>query len=179
GLLAFPQQPASRRAPDELLAVLRRALEARPDLWHARSAVVRQLLNMRRLDEADEAARKAVARFPLLPRLWFDLALVCDAKQDRAGEVEALQQALHISPNWGVVLRRLSEVHERDGKPEEARAALEQAVARAPLDCGNHGWLADLLWRQGAKEAALERVQHALRLEPGYEWAWNALREWA
>lgn len=191
GLLAFQQHAAFTLEPEELLATLEEALAARPDLWHAWSAVVRQLLAMHRrdeslplfaaphLDRAAETARQAVRRFPLLPRLWFDLAEVCAARNDHAGEIEALNQARHISPRWGLVLRRLAEVHERDGRPEEARRVLEQAVAYAPLDHVNHGYLADLLWRQGDRPAALERVQLALRLEPGYEWAWEMLRRWA
>jgi tetratricopeptide (TPR) repeat protein len=191
GLLAFQQHAAFTLEPEELLATLEEALAARPDLWHAWSAVVHQLLAMHRrdeslplfatprLDQAAERARQAVNRFPLLPRLWFDLAEVCAARRDHAGEIEALNQARHISPKWGLVLRRLAEVHERDGQPAQARQVLEQAVAYAPLDCVNHGHLADLLWRQGDRPAALERIRHALRLEPGYEWAWEMLRTWS
>src|SRR5262249_58484195 len=74
---------------------------------------------------------------------------------------------------------QLAEAHERAGRPAEARALLEQAVARAPLDPLNHGYLADALWKLGEKEAAVDRLRHAVLLEPGYDWAWNALCDWA
>src|SRR5205823_1174560 len=79
GLLAYQQCARYTLEPEELLASLRKGLEARPDLWHAWSAVVRQLTAVGRLDEALDLARQATGRFPLLPRLWLDLALVCRA----------------------------------------------------------------------------------------------------
>jgi tetratricopeptide (TPR) repeat protein len=36
-----------------------------------------------------------------------------------------------------------------------------------------------MLWKLGEKEAALERLAQAVRLEPSYEWAWSRLAEWS
>ncbi len=76
-------------------------------------------------------------------------------------------------------MRELAELYEEDNRLDEARQLLEQAVVRAPLAAANHGCLADLLWQQGEHEAAVERLKHALRLDPGYEWAWRRLSEFA
>jgi tetratricopeptide (TPR) repeat protein len=179
GLLAYVQHAQATLEPEELLACLRRALDARPDLCHAWSAVVRQLSNMQCHAEALELARKATARFPLLPQLWFDLANVLRANKDSVGELEAIQRALQISPGWGDALRRLSEIHDRQGRLDKAKEVLKQAVARAPLDCYNHGCLADVLWRSAERERAVECVKRAIQLEPGYDWGWNALCRWS
>lgn len=179
GLLAYREQAQYVLEPEELLGLLKKALEARQDLWHAWSAVIRQLTSMDRLDEADQLARQAAERFPLLPRIWIDLAGVCRARKDRDGELHALQSALEINPGWGVAVRQLSALYEREDNPVESRKLLEQAIARTPLDAYNHGCLADLLWRVEEKDPALAGVQQALRLDPSYEWAWNALREWS
>ena len=179
GLLSYREHAAGTLDPEELLASLREGLQARPDLWHAWSAVIQQLLALDRLDEAAELARQATERFPLLPRLWFDRAQVCRARLDRDGEVAALQSACQINPAWGTIARALSEAHERRGDREAARHVLEQVAARDPLDAMNHGCLADLLWRTGEREQALTRVEHAVQIAPGYTWAWNALRDWS
>ena len=121
-----------RWSPEELLATLRKGLRVRPDLWHAWSAVTWQLMDMDRLDEALHIARQATARFPLLPRLWLDLAKVCEARADRAAEKEALQQALRISPGWGQAIVQLASLYERTGEFEQAKQVLEQAVMRTP-----------------------------------------------
>lgn len=176
GLLAYREHAREDLAPGELLAQLEQARAARPDLWHAWSAVILQLVDMDRLGEAHDIACAARDRFPLLPRLWLDLALVCQLRQDAAGELEALRQARRMNPGWGAVARRLAEACDRQGDAAQARAVLEQAVARTPLDPANHGALADTLWRAGERDAAVAELEAAVRLEPDFEWAWNQLR---
>jgi len=41
------------------------------------------------------------------------------------------------------------------------------------------GELADLMWKMDAREEALARVEHVVQVEPGYNWAWDALRAWS
>src|SRR5690606_10118907 len=70
GLLAFREHARGVLEADELLGELQAALAARPDLWHAWSAVAMQLLHMNRLDDAMDTVRQANERFPLQARLW-------------------------------------------------------------------------------------------------------------
>lgn len=178
-LLTYRTYARDTLPADEVLAQLQEALRARPDLWHAWSAVVRQLIDMDRPAEARDTARQATERFPLLPALWLDRALACRAAGDLAGERDALGQALQINPGWSTAIRQLCHSYEREGDFAQSRALLEKAVQRDPLDVQNHGWLADALWRTGDREAALERLKQALQMEPGYEWAWGMLRQWS
>lgn len=179
GLLAYREAAFSLLDPPELLAALREAHAARPDLWHAWSAVVCQLADMQQLDEALDLARQSTERFPLLPRVWLDLAQVHRARGEREAEIPPLHRALLLAPAWGRASRLLADVHQRMGQYEEARRVLEQAIAAAPLDAYNHGCLADVLWHLGLKAECVAVVEQALRLEPGYEWAWEALRGWS
>ena len=179
GLLAFREVARRIMAPEELLASLRQAHRERPDLWHAWSALIQQLTDMQRLDEALALAREATGRFPLLPRLWLDLSLVHRVRLDRPREIEALEKAAQINPNFTFPARELALALERDGQLPRARTILEQAAARAPLDAFNHGCLAAVLWNLGEKKTALQRLQHALRLDPGYDWGWRTLRDWS
>lgn len=179
GLLAFREQAQGTLSAEELLQTLQEGLAARPDLWHAWSAVIRQLTDMQRYEEARALAQQAVARFPLFPVLWLDLAGVFRAKNDPAGEEEALRRAYEINPSWGLAVRQLADCCRRQGRLTEARALLEEALRRTPLDASLHGALAEVLWQQGERLLALEKVQQALRLEPGYDWAWGALRSWS
>jgi cellulose synthase operon protein C len=77
GLLAFGHHARAILGPDDLLATFRKAQEARPDLWHAWSALIQELEHQGKRDEALQRAQDAVARFPLLAAVWLDLAAVC------------------------------------------------------------------------------------------------------
>ncbi len=177
GLLAFAEQAHGTFEPAELLVMLREALAARPDLWHAWSAVIVQLSEMNRLDEALELATQATERFPLLPKLWLDLAMVQQHRHDTGAEQAALRRALEINPNWALAARRLAESFERGHQLNEARELLEGMARRAPLDGGVLMELTDLLWVQGQPEEAVARLETLLRTQPGYEAAWARLHQ--
>jgi tetratricopeptide (TPR) repeat protein len=178
GVLAFFNHAMHTLEPEQTHSALQDMLDHRPDLWQTWSAMVQQLLMMERFDEARTLAEQATERFPMLPRLWLDRADACAARNDNDGQIEMLRQALKISPGWGPATRELAEALERGNQLEEASTLLQQAVARAPLDAANRGQYADKLWKLGQSEAAVEQLQEALRLDPGYDWAWRTLNDW-
>lgn len=178
GLIVFRHHARGVLDDVELLSTLREAHAARPDLWQAWSALAGHLLDLQRHTEALDLSRQATARFPLVPRLWLDRAHACRALKDEPGELDALQQACAMAPRWGTAVRALAERHGRVKDWAAARALLESAAARDPLDPAHHGHLAEVLWELGGKREALAHVERALALDPGYEWAWHALLTW-
>ncbi len=179
GLLAYREHASGTLNAEELREVLQSALQARPDLWHAWSALTLHLIDMQLYDEALPLAEQAAEFFPLVPRVWFDLSLVHQARLNRQGEIAALERALEINPGWQKALRQLADAYTNLGELEKARATLEQAIAKAPLEAVNYGYLADVLWRLGEKDQAIERIKHALTLMPDYDWGWGCLRTWS
>lgn len=179
GLLAYRNHAAAVLDPAELLAMLREALAVRPDLWHAWSAATQQTLQLNELDEARRLSEQATERFPLIGKLWLDRARVCRARKDADGELESLQTAYRMQPAWGLAARSLAEALERRGKYGESRDLLVHAVARNPLDCANHGMLAETLWHLGERQAALDRVQEAVKVDPSEDRCWDCLRTWS
>jgi cellulose synthase operon protein C len=163
----------------ELLGVLERILDERADLWQAWSVVVQQLAGLGRLDEAHSLAREAAERFPLLAKLWLDLAQVCHAMGNGEGRLEALRQAVAVAPGWSLAARELADALDEAEQREEAIVALERATVRNPVDALAHGFLAERLWDVGRSREALDRAKTAVRLEPGYDWAWNAVQLWS
>ncbi len=124
GLLAYWEQARYVLEADELLTKLRAALEARPDLWHAWSAMIRQLGEMNQLDEALELAQQGTERFPLLPRMWLDLSWVYRSRQDQEGEIKVL-----IAPSdaiaWGYRGDAKLRTDDRAGAKADFRRAIE------------------------------------------------------
>ncbi|MEK7829646.1 MAG: tetratricopeptide repeat protein, partial [Acidobacteriota bacterium] len=179
GLLAYRQVARMVLDGEEVLHLLQSALDARPDLWHSWSAMVYSLMDAQRLDDALQLAKQMTDRFSLIPRVWLDLAMVQQARLDQEGLADALQHALRINPAWGMAAQQLAEVHQHAGRFDEAKTLIERAIAYSPLDHGNYGYLADVLWQMGERDQALERIRQAVTLEPGYDWGWRAMREWA
>lgn len=178
GLRAYCDAARLNLEPQALLDSLRLALRERPDLPAAWSVVVGQLAGMLQLDEALGLARQATEQFPLLEQSWLDLALVQRLRLDRKGEREALEQAMRVSPTDSVAPRMLAQHYDRMGEVSWAKEKFEDACARSPLDAVSHGSLAVCLWRQGMKPAAIERIRHAIKIQPGYVWAWQTLAQW-
>jgi tetratricopeptide (TPR) repeat protein len=194
GLLAFREQGVQAHdaiEPDELLHLLQEVFDEHQDLWQAWSVTIQQYVLVGRIEEARELAKEAVERYPLLARLWVDLAEVCQAQEDRDGQTRALRQAALVAPGWSYAARELADALESNEEVEDARVILEQAVARSPLDAVNHGYLADNLWtaadqtdpaeiEDGAvlRRDAVERLRIALKIDPGYDWAWRHLGMW-
>jgi tetratricopeptide (TPR) repeat protein len=163
----------------ELLETLENILDERPDLWQAWSVVVQQLAGLGRLEEAHSLAREATEHFPLLGKLWLDLAQVCHALGNSESRLDALRQAVAVSPGWSLAARELADALDDADQREEAIVVLERATIRNPMDALGHGFLAERLWDIGRSREALDRAKTAVRLEPGYEWAWHAVQMWA
>jgi tetratricopeptide (TPR) repeat protein len=161
-----------------VLQLLRDAYAARPDLWQAWSVLINQLIDLGQHDEAHPLAKNATQRFPLLPRLWVDLARAEQARLNNPGETDALEKALEISPGYATASRQLATIYDRTHDLAKARQILEEAIAYNPLDVVNYGCFAHILYLAAQLEPAIARLQHAIRLDPGYSWAWSSLRQW-
>jgi tetratricopeptide (TPR) repeat protein len=183
GLVAFVDQARQVYTdPDdhnELLATLEEILDERPDLWQAWSVVIQQMAGLMRLEEAHSLAREATARFPLLAKLWLDLAQVLHGMDNAEGRIDALRQAVAVAPGWSVAARELADSLDEAEEQDEAIIVLERAAMKSPLDPFAHGFLAERLWDAGRSREALDRAKTAVRHEPGYDWAWHAVSLWS
>lgn len=177
GLLSFREAAHNVLDEQELLDNLVEAKRQRPDLWHAWVAVARQLRDMGELERALEVMKEAAERFPLLPRIWVDMAQIERHRANTDGQEAALRTALEIAPAWSLPTRSLAELYQGQGRFDDARVLLSQSLRHNPRDGVTYGWLADVLWQLDEKEDALAHLEQALRLEPGYLWAWSRLNK--
>jgi len=179
GLLAFRASARGILSAAELMKCLQAALDARPDLWQAWSAMIDQLIEMRDLETADALAQEATERFPLVPRLWLDQARVCRSLGNNTGERNALEQAFAINPDWPMSARQLAAAEARRGDFDRAHSTMQRACARNPLDPENRAELARMLWALQRRPEAVQELKAAIELQPGFEWFWNLLTAWA
>ena len=182
GLLAYRDQMLPLiEDPEEqehFFAELEQFLEDRPDLWQAWSIVIQQLIMMHREVEAATLARDATSKFPLLSRLWMDLAEACARTGATEERIEALRQAVKGTPGWTPPAKDLADALVEAEERDEALLVLEANLAKAALDPLAHGFLAEHLWESDRGEDALKAAERAVRHEPGYDWAWGAVSNW-
>ncbi|MEQ8617297.1 MAG: tetratricopeptide repeat protein [Lacipirellulaceae bacterium] len=164
---------------DKALEIVKEAQAARPDLWQSSSAVVAQLVAMKRIEEAIKEAKSNAKKFPLLPVVWIDLANVYLASGNLRKEIEALGKALAINSRNGETLRNLAEAYRRAGKIDKEEQFLRRACESEPRDVTHRGALADCYWREGKRDVALDTIRKAIEQEPGYEWGWERLEDWS
>lgn len=175
GLIIYRNYAEAVIPANELLKSLQEAVHRRSDLWQAHQALICQLTHMERLDEAMESAQQATEKFPLEPNAWFEKYRVALAIGDVPVQKLALQRCRLLRPSNPAVVRALSDVLCNEGQFSEAREMLEQLVSGQPLDPINRGYLADVLVELNDRETALEQFEHAVTLEPDYEYAWGRL----
>lgn len=182
GLLAYRDQAMQLVTEPEdletLLADLELFLDERPDLWQSWSLVVQQLVQMQRTEEAYSLAKEAAARFPLLARLWMDVADASRFTNRTDERIEAIRTALKCAPGWTPAARELSETLAEQEEFEEAVNVLQANLVRTPMDPLAHGFLAERLWNSDRGEEAIRHAEAAVRHEPGYDWAWQAVANW-
>lgn len=179
-LLAIYEEFRGAGDPEEVLVLLRAGREAFPELWQSWSALVGQLGDMGRLDDALEVAEESLRRFPFKSQVRRDLAWVHRLRGDDEAEVATLERLLVVDPAERSTVRVLAGAHLRRGRFAEARALLEPEVARAPFDANLRNLLAQVRWEVGDREAALEEQEQALRIDPhGPGGGWARLEGWA
>ncbi|HYD42599.1 MAG TPA: tetratricopeptide repeat protein [Anaeromyxobacter sp.] len=177
GLLHLQAEARGVLPPEELVAALRAASAERPELWQTWVALARQLAHAGALDEAREVLAQAAERFPSLPRLAVEQAEVARLRGDAGARREALERAVFLSPGWTEAVSELAALLQDAGEYEAELAMLDRALRNAPAESLLHGWRADALRRSGRTAEALDELEHALHLDPGYQWGWETLRE--
>jgi len=179
GLLCYWSYARTVLAPEALERSLEAALAARPDLWQAHSAVIRHLLHAQQPERALAAAQAAVERFPLVPALWLNLALVHRMQGDQEQELAALRAALGVNPGWWEAIAVELCVYERTNDMESARRVLEQAQRCNPLRPEPQVALAELALVQQQREECLGCLRRAMDCDPHRDETWDCLVRWA
>lgn len=187
GLLAYFGQSAPLiDDPDELelfAAELDRFLDERPDLWQAWSVNVQAKLMDHQPTEAASLAQEEAERFPLVARVWVDVAETARAAGHADEALDALRQAASVAPAWVPAVREYADALAEANQEAEAIELLERLVARTPLDPQAHWNLAERLWHAGRSRDALDRakmvVRHDTGTMPRVEVAWPAVMNWS
>ncbi|MDQ3801387.1 MAG: tetratricopeptide repeat protein [Acidobacteriota bacterium] len=178
-VITYREQAKRLLEPEFLLRELQKFHAENKNAWFSASPVIWQLVDMYRYDEALELAEQATRRFPLVYQVWYDLSLVHKVRGENEQETAALRKALDINGSWSYGIQQLVESLQRAGRFNEAKKVLQDALLRLPLEHVLYGYLAGVHWKLDEKEEALAAARKAISIDPEYEWAWRAIKEWS
>lgn len=177
--LRFREVATGVLPPEELRTVLASLRETQPHHWQAWSACIQQAIALGQSEVALALAQQATRRFPLIPRLWVDLADVYQLLQDSPAEIQALTHTLELSPGWSWASLRLCSRLLRDLRRDDAERVLRTALTHDPVDPRLLTEHAELLWQSGQRDPALASLERAIAAAPSYEHPWNLLQDWS
>src|SRR6185295_11587595 len=126
-------------------------------------------------DAARACYERARGLDPASFRWAYYLALLQDARGDRAAAIATLRDALKLAPDYAPARIALSSMLLASGDAEQARALAEGAVKDAPGSAPAHYALGRALAAKGQGAAAVPHLEEAVRIAPGYAAAHYAL----
>ena len=95
---------------------------------------IRLLMQLGRLETAQETAEILVEQFPFNADAYYQLAVVEMAREERAAAETNLEKAMELSPEHTAALNDLAVLKMQLGKSVEARQLLEQLLILRPDD---------------------------------------------
>lgn len=138
-----------------------------------------QLQDAGRLDEAASSFRQAIALSPRAYDSYAELALTefLLHRFDRAVATYEALMARYPFRYYAPLHREVGFVHLRAGQLPDAIASLREAVAIDPLDWYAYYLIGLAYRRSGEVEAAREAWERTMSLRPGFQRAYEQLRE--
>lgn len=149
-----------------------------PECWESWVIEAYQHRDMNALSAAESTLAQAQLQFPNTPRVALEHAEVLNLLGNSEAAISLLADLCHTHPDWVPPAKRLAHLYEMQGNFERAADVLDVAAHHSWNDGSLKGLLADMQWRLGKEQQALDTLVAAVRLHLDYPWAWDRLRHW-
>jgi len=168
---------AERGQNREAMWSAQEAVAREPLLSFAHYALASVLQDRERLDEAQQAILEAIRLDPKNTNYLAQLSSIrCDQGRWREA-LDAAEQGLRLDAEHVACINLRALALNKLGRAAEARAAIESALVRDPLNAvthANHGWAC---LQKGDTSQALEHFREALRLDSEFAMARHGIVE--
>jgi tetratricopeptide (TPR) repeat protein len=168
---------AERGLNREAMWSAQEAVSREPLLSFAHYALASVLQDRERLDEAQQAILEAIRLDPKNTNYLAQLSSIrCDQGRWQDA-LEAAEQGLRLDAEHVACINLRALALNKLGRAAEARAAIESALVRDPLNAvthANHGWAC---LQKGDTSQALEHFREALRLDAEFAMARHGIVE--
>ncbi|HUF87988.1 MAG TPA: tetratricopeptide repeat protein [Thermohalobaculum sp.] len=154
--------------PAEEVALLRRALELRPDYPEAHNNLAVALRRAGDLEGAARHYREALRLRPDYPEAHCNYAFLLEALGRTEGALQHAREAVRLRPDYVDAHHRLANLLAARGDLEAAAVHYERALDLRPTAAEVHNNYAVVLERRGRAELAQAHYRQAIRLKPDY-----------
>lgn len=168
---------AHRGHNKEALKWAESAVHLAPDLGYCHYIRAFVLARMDKLKEAEASAVEALRINPFDPNFYCLLGQIRGHRSDWKGAVEAAEAGLALEAAHTGCANVRAMALLRQGKKDNAEAAIQSALANDPEDAASHtsqGWIC---LNRGERDRALEHFREALRLDPRMDMAREGVLE--
>jgi tetratricopeptide (TPR) repeat protein len=131
-LITLAESESDEKIYDAARADLVSAIVIDPRLYQGHYLLGNVLNNLGEVDQAVVEYRQAITLAPDQPRTYFALAMALRAKQDEAGEKEALERTLALNPHYAMAHSEMGRILMNLGLFADAIAQLNLAVVDNP-----------------------------------------------
>jgi len=160
-------------------ASFKMALRDDPESAEALYGVGSVYLEQGKLGEARQSFERAVqmrAKYPdTLARAWNNLGLLAGREGHTGEAIENFQEALRLSPGYGIALNNLGSAYRAEKRWDDARAIYERLLQLGPEDAEANYGMGMVYAQKDDTDHAFEYLQRALKARPGYPEALNNL----
>ena len=177
GILEFYALAKEHFTSERIEAFMQTAIQERPDLWQSWAGLILILAHQGKLSEAETIARQALTRFPLLPRISYELADVQRLQNNDDAAIAQYQHTLQLSPGWAKPAHALSDLLLKQHRIDEAIELQKHVIKHNPSLPSPLGYIAELYLHKGQDAKAIEALQNALTKDIDYAFAWNMLHK--
>ncbi|MGK6307398.1 adenylate/guanylate cyclase domain-containing protein [Variovorax sp. DT-64] len=153
---------------EESLAIARKACEADPAEPMAYHALSNAFMWLRRLDEAESAARRSLALEPNSAEGHGTLGIIMDFAGRHEEAVELLGQALRLDPQFSLWRHAQGRAQFALGQYAEAEVNFKRRLIQMPGSDVTRAYLASLYGHTGRPDEAGRIWRELMALHPGY-----------
>ena len=160
------QYYATNKDYEKAVSMCQEALVFQPNLYKAHFMLVPLFFKLNRANEAIQATRQAIERYPKNKDIALTFFLLLGEEKQYAEAEKVYRHYLTLNPQTANAHYNLGTLALAQGRNEEAILSLQRAIKDAPDNPRAHLYLAEALEKVGQPQEAMHAYRRVLSLDP-------------
>jgi tetratricopeptide (TPR) repeat protein/tRNA A-37 threonylcarbamoyl transferase component Bud32 len=131
------------------------------------------LIQRTKPEKAHKILEDLAEKYPKWKRIYFELALYHEQKEEYDEAIELLNKALELDPNYGYALNQLAYVHSYKNEYDKALEYFRRYASVSPGDANPFDSMGETYFRMGRLDDAIQKFEEALEVKPDFGSGWK------